>query len=243
MNGNLQEKRKYNLSNKTGIWLPTSLNNKNIPMVGNMTVSSKNNNDSENNWDSYRMAAVYSANFQTGPGSRLYYHAAELNGTSWVQELIWTQQNDSWSMGATFYDAWPSSHLAATIDENTKILRLFFSSGDLTLSEYYTNISSPNPFYHKGKPPATSVHQTRKLTPPKQASNSPPTSTPITATSLPSPPPPAPPSSTPPPPASANSAYPAPPSPPTTKNPSTPPNPSSPPQTSPAPPAPACTSP
>ena len=96
------------------------------------------------------MAAVYSANFQTGPGIRLYYHAAELNGTSWVQELVYAQQSDSWSMGAVFQDAWPNSHLAATVDDNSKILRLFFSSGNLTLSEYYTNISSTDSSYHKG---------------------------------------------------------------------------------------------
>ena len=120
-------------------------------MVGNITVPSDNNNDPKNNWDSYRMAAVYSTSFQSGPGLRLYYHAEELNGTSWVQELIWDQRNDTWSLGATFYDAWPSSHLAATVDESSKILRFFFSSGNLTLSEYYTNISSPDSGYHKGK--------------------------------------------------------------------------------------------
>ena len=120
-------------------------------MVGNITVTSDNTNDPKNNWDSYRMAAVYSAGFHNGPGIRLYYHAQELNGTSWVQELIWDQQNDTWSSGSAFYDAWPSSHLAATVDESSRILRLFFSSGNLTLSEYYTNISSPDSSYHKGK--------------------------------------------------------------------------------------------
>ncbi len=133
------------------MWQPTSLNHKNIPMLGNMTIPSENNGDPKNSWDSYRMAAVYSANFQTGPGIRLYYHTEKLNGTSWVQELIWIQQNDTWSTGAAFYDAWPSSHLAATIDSSTMILRLFFSSGNLTLSEFYTNISSPDHSYHKGK--------------------------------------------------------------------------------------------
>ena len=150
-NGLLQEKRKYDISNGTAVWQPASLNDKNIPLLGNITTPSETNSDPQNSWDSYRMAAVYSANFQNGPGIRLYYHTEELNSTSWVQELIWSQHNDTWSTGAAFYDAWPSSHLAATIDASTMILRLFFSSGNLTLSEYYTNISSPDSSYHKGK--------------------------------------------------------------------------------------------
>ena len=96
------------------------------------------------------MAAVYSKNFHSGPGIRLFYHAEQLNGNSSVQEMVWNQRNDSWSNGAKLSSPWPNSHLAATIDESTHILRLFFSSGSQTLQESYTNISAPNDGYHNG---------------------------------------------------------------------------------------------
>ena len=96
------------------------------------------------------MAAVYSRRFAAGPQARLFYRRQELNGTNYIQEVIWDQANDKWSKGAVFDDAWPTSHFAATIDESTNILRLFFSSGGKTLQEYRADISIPNTVYTKG---------------------------------------------------------------------------------------------
>ena len=121
-----------------------------IAAVGNFTLPSVTQ-DPENGWDGYRMAAVYSANFHTGPGVRLYYHAENLTGAPLVQELIWTQSSDSWTNGAKLLDPWPTSHLAATIDESTQILRLFFSSGNNTLQEAWMSLSDPTGTYRNGR--------------------------------------------------------------------------------------------
>ena len=67
-----------------------------------------------------------------------------------IQELMWNQTGDTWLKGATFNDAWPTSHLAASIDESTNILRLFFSVGGKTLQEYWTDITTPETAYQKG---------------------------------------------------------------------------------------------
>lgn len=147
MNGLLQEKRKVYSS--TEYWEPGSLNSKNLVAVGNLSLPSEAD-DPQNDWDGYRMAAVYSENFHSGPGLRLFYHAEQLNGTSHVQELVWIQSNDSWSQGAKLHDPYPNSHLAATIDESTRTLRLFFSSGNGTLQEAWTSISDPTPNYSNG---------------------------------------------------------------------------------------------
>ena len=147
MNGLLQEKRWRYASQDS--WLPGSLNSLNLPMVGNITLPS-GSSDPENSWDSYRMAAVHSANFAAGPGVRLFYHAQQLNGTSLVQELIWTQKNDSWVQGATIEGAWPNSHLAATIDESIGVLRLFYSTGGGTLQEAWTSLSDTSGTYKNG---------------------------------------------------------------------------------------------
>lgn len=147
MNGLLQEKRK--IYNNTDYWEPGTLNNLNIPATGNISSSSQDG-DPENDWDGYRMAAVYSVNFDDGPGIRLFYHAVQLNGSSFVQELIWNQKNDSWSKGAQIQRSYPNSHLAAAIDENSKILRVFFSSGNKTLSEEWLNIGDTKAGYNPG---------------------------------------------------------------------------------------------
>ena len=67
-----------------------------------------------------------------------------------MQELIWTQSNDSWAHGAKLPNPWPTSHLAATIDESTQILRLFFSSGNNTLQEAWMSLSDPTGTYRNG---------------------------------------------------------------------------------------------
>ena len=147
MNGLLQEKRKR--YDSPDPWLPAALNNLNYPMVGNITLPSASD-DPQNSWDSYRMAAVYSARFESGAGARLFYHSQQLDGSSVVQELIWIQKNDTWSQGATIKSAWPNSHLAATVDESIGILRLFYSSGSKTLQESWLNISDSNGTYRTG---------------------------------------------------------------------------------------------
>ena len=96
------------------------------------------------------MAAVYSTKFHNGPGTRFFYHAQSDSGATWVQEMIWNQNTDSWSQGAQLHDPWPNSHLAATIDESTMSLRLFYSAGNLTLQESYINITQPDAQYNKG---------------------------------------------------------------------------------------------
>lgn len=96
------------------------------------------------------MAAVYSPDFQDGPGIRLFYHAVELNGSTYVQELIWNQKNDAWSKGAQFSKPYAYSHLAAVVDESTKTLRLLFSSGGKTLSEEWLDISNIQAGYSAG---------------------------------------------------------------------------------------------
>ncbi|KAL9076292.1 MAG: hypothetical protein Q9161_001008 [Pseudevernia consocians] len=147
LSGLLQEKRK--IFSSTAYWEPGTLNDLNIATVANLSTPSVTP-DSKNDWDGYRMAAVYSENFHNGPGLRLYYHTENLTGAAYVQELIWTQSNDSWADGAKLHNPWPTSHLAATIDESTQILRLFFSSGNNTLQEAWTSISDPTGTYKNG---------------------------------------------------------------------------------------------
>ena len=147
LNGLLQEKRK--IFSSTNYWEPASLNSMNVAAVGNLSVPSVTQ-DPKNDWDGYRMAAVYSENFHGGPGIRLYYHAENLTGPGYVQELIWVQSTDSWINGAKLHNPWPSSHLAATIDESTQILRLFFSSGNNTLQEAWMSVSDPTGTYKNG---------------------------------------------------------------------------------------------
>ena len=126
------------------------MNNYNIAAVRNISIPT-GSGDPENNWDSYQMAAAYSKGFHSGPGTRFFYHTQELNGTSYVQELIWYQGNDSWAYGSKLFTPWPNSHLAVTIDNSTNILRLFFSSGHNTLQEMWMSLTDPNSEYRDGK--------------------------------------------------------------------------------------------
>ena len=119
-------------------------------LVGNITVP-KNNGDPENDWDSLRIAAVYSDAFADGPQVRLYYHQQQISGGgTWIQELIWFVQNDTWLEGYQFKDAWPRAHMTATIDDTTQILRLFYSTGDKNLQEYWAAVNDPDLTYKKG---------------------------------------------------------------------------------------------
>lgn len=146
---NLQEKRK--LFSDQLAWEERSLGSQlRITARGNVTTHENYDRDPINNWDGFRMTAVHSANFHAGPQARLFFREQALDGTSAIQELIWNQTTDIWSKGTSFSDPWPTSHMAATIDESTNILRLFFSTGNNTLQEVWTDISTPNPIYARG---------------------------------------------------------------------------------------------
>ncbi|KAL8923290.1 MAG: hypothetical protein Q9208_004690 [Pyrenodesmia sp. 3 TL-2023] len=149
-NGYLQEKRvPYN--NVSAWWEPGTLNPSDIKMVGNISLPDKNpNKDPINQFDSYRMAAVYSENFSNGAETRLFFHRAAANGTTWVQEWIWTKKRDDWQIGQAITNVYPNSHLAATVDERHGLLRLYFSSGNLTLQEVWLNITDPKSIYNNG---------------------------------------------------------------------------------------------
>ena len=134
-------------------WEQRSLNTQlRLTARGNLTAPNNDDQDPVNDWDGYRMAAVYSPIFHAGPQARLFFREQSLDGPNLIQELIWNQNADSWSRGANFTDSWPTSHMAATIDESTNILRLFFSTGNRTLQEYWTDISTPDTAYAKGMP-------------------------------------------------------------------------------------------
>lgn len=128
-----------------GQWDYGTLSNRSIPVASPQA----------NGSDGYRMAAVYSDKFQSGAGCRLFYHAENKPGNS-VKELIWDKTNDNWIPGAQLDDVLPNSHLSATIDESTQILRLFYYSygnetnGTQYLTYSYTNITNPTYGYKKG---------------------------------------------------------------------------------------------
>ena len=82
-----------------------------------------------------RLAAVYSTEFATGPGARVFYHADDDTTAPYVQELIWDQAKDEWTSGAKIADALSSSQLAATVDSTA--VRLFYATANGTLRESY----------------------------------------------------------------------------------------------------------
>ncbi len=150
LNGLVQEKRK--IFNNTLFWEPGTINNLNLAAVGNISVPSEKSQDPKNGVGSYAMAAVYSADFASGPGIRLFYHAELLNGTSYVQEMVWNQAKDTWTKGVQIPNVWPNSKLAATIDDSNAMLRLFFTTGDEALQEVFCSIKDEHWKYENGKP-------------------------------------------------------------------------------------------
>ncbi|KAL8640301.1 MAG: hypothetical protein Q9228_002766 [Teloschistes exilis] len=154
INGFMQEKRK-NFNYPDSNWEPPAslgINSLNIRVAGKVSVprSDQNPRDPDNDWDGYRMAAVYSDRFSTGNGTRLFCHQTGSNGTNWVQEYIWTRSTESWRAGQAIGNVSPNSHIAATLDDKNSLLRLYFSSGNLTLQEVWLNISDPNALYNNG---------------------------------------------------------------------------------------------
>ena len=144
----IQEKRKK--FNDSLAWEQATLSSLGLTTRGSVELPDNNDNDPVNDWDGYRLAAVYSRKFVGGPQARLFYRAQDTNGSNSIEEVIWNHTNDRWSKGATFNDSWPTSHFAASIDEETNILRLFYSTGRKTLQEYWTDITTPETAYKKG---------------------------------------------------------------------------------------------
>ena len=150
-NGLLQEKRKA--FDDPLFWEPGSLNSQNIAVVSNISPPDNNASDPINTFNNYRMAAVYSDHFPTGPGTRLFHHMKSLNGSSWVhwvQEWIWTRDDDNWQKGQSIDNVYPNSHLAVTVDEQNKLLRLYYSIGKLTLQEKCIDIANATSTYNDG---------------------------------------------------------------------------------------------
>ncbi|KAL8844399.1 MAG: hypothetical protein Q9176_001309 [Flavoplaca citrina] len=149
-NGYIQEKRK-DLNDSETYWEPGSFNGE----EQKITVATKLPEDAEdpdlvNGSDGYSMAAVYSNIFASGAGTRFFYHRSSSNGTNWVQEWIWTRETDSWKIGQNIPNVHPNSRIAATVDEQNRLLRLYFSVGNMTLQESYLNISDPLGLYNNG---------------------------------------------------------------------------------------------
>ena len=119
-------------------------------MSGNASLTTRGD-DPQNTWDGYRMTVTYSTNFKSGPQARLFYHAQQMDGSNYVQEMIWTQNNDSWAQGATIKNAYPNSRLSATTDDKIGIIRLFFSSGNHTLQESVMRLQDPSGTYRSGE--------------------------------------------------------------------------------------------
>lgn len=61
------------------------------------------------------------------------------------------QKSDDWQIGQAITNVYPNSHLAATVDESHGLLRLYFSSGNLTLQEVWLNITDSKSVYNNGK--------------------------------------------------------------------------------------------
>ena len=92
---------------------------------------------------------MYSESFATGPGARIYFHQYN-STTAWVQELIWTQANDTWSYGSQIPGPAADSHLCAVLESQSQALRLFYSDEQNAVREIWWNITSPTPEYQEG---------------------------------------------------------------------------------------------
>ena len=128
-------------------WYPGSLSALKVSVQGSSSTAE------EGGWNGFRLAAA-----ATKDGARLFYHAS--NGTdNWVQELIWSQSNDSWIQGTGFYDVDPNSHFTATMEGASNTLRFFYVTTSNTLTERWLNLSSSESEYKAGiKLPSILAH-------------------------------------------------------------------------------------
>ena len=140
----IQEKRSWP---KQPVWdmAPGYLGDSNIVLNGSSATANDNG--------ALRMAAVYSADFSTGPGGRVFYHAMDGSNIPYVQEVVWDQQTNAWTGGQRIDGPAPNSQLSATVDGAA--LRLFYCSGGGTLQESYLTLSHANGSYTQGSSPAS----------------------------------------------------------------------------------------
>ena len=103
--------------------------------------------------EDYRLAAAHSTAFSNGPQGHVFYNSRAANGSYYIQEVIWGQDDNFYVYGSMFTDAAPGSHLATVVDEVTRTLHLFYSTHDLTLQEAWLNMSDPFATYQKGQIP------------------------------------------------------------------------------------------
>ena len=92
---------------------------------------------------------MYSQNFSSGPGARLFLHQSN-DSVDWVEELIWTQENENWSYGAQINGPTTVSHLSAVIGSDNQTLSLFYSTPQNAVQELRSDITVPNATYHPG---------------------------------------------------------------------------------------------
>jgi len=146
----VQEKRL--LPNATE-WTDGTLDKYNLQAYGNLSIPEINPaQDPSNSWDGYRMTAIASSKFVGGPQVRLYYHTMSdgFSPIPIVQEQIWSPSSDTWTPGYQFLDPWPNSNLAITTDVFTNTLRLYYSSGNLTLQESWFDLNDQSAGWQLG---------------------------------------------------------------------------------------------
>ena len=148
-NTHIREKRESD----TGYWASGPLTKLNIP------VSANSSSPGEGDTTGLKLTAVFSENFSTGPGARLFFHQSN-DTEAWVQEMIWTQDNDSWAYGTQIAGPGPESHLSAVVESTSQSLRLVYSTTDNAVKEVWYNITSPRPSWQVGvELPGLLLHQ------------------------------------------------------------------------------------
>ena len=127
----------------TGLWSLGPLADLDVTVNGNSSLSG------EGGFNTFRLTALYSEDFAAGPGARIYFH--QFNDTSaWVQELIWMQNNDTWSYGSQIFGPPADSHLCAMLEPQNHAIRLFYSDKHNAIKEIWWNITSSAPEYNEG---------------------------------------------------------------------------------------------
>ena len=90
------------------------------------------------------MAAVYSEDYNEGPGTRLFYQQS-----TWIQEFVWTQSTDIWTFGSPILGSTACSRLA--VIEDYPNLRLFYVAEGLVLQEMLLDITQTGAIWRLGE--------------------------------------------------------------------------------------------